>query len=150
MIKINKNSWIHRFNKSVSDQPSWWWDEQTNFCPYFWKTVKHFFLIALLGSFLIAAASIFGTVPLQEMDNFGDHWELIPTWKYFAAPFAGVAFVASVVAGFYSVAWCISKVVLGFQRLLYRDKKPKVKKQGWVSAMWRGYKDKYCPRMEVE
>lgn len=150
MIKINKNSWIHRFNKAVSDQPDWWWDEQTNFCPYFWKTVKHFFLISLLFCLILAAASLVGTLPLQETGNFGNNWGAIPTWKYIVAPFAGAATIAAGVASFFSVAWAISRVVIGLQWLLYRKKKPKAKKQGWVSAMWRGYKDKYCPRMEVE
>lgn len=150
MIEINKNSWIHRFNKAVSDQPDWWWDEQTNFCPYFWKTVKHFFLIALLGSFLIAAASLVGVLPLQEASNFGKNWGGIPLWKYLAAPFAGAATIIVGVSVFFSVAWLISQVVIGFRWLLFRKKEPRIKKQSWVSSMWVGFKHNYCPRMKVK
>lgn len=150
MIQIDKNSWIHRFNKAVSDQPDWWWDEQQNFCPYFWKTVKHFFLLLLMGLVLLCVVSLVGSLPLGEINNVLVHWENIPTWKFVVSPLAGALFVASVMAALYAIAWCISKTVWGLGNLFCRKKKKKVKSKGWLSQMWDGYKNKYCPRMEVK
>lgn len=150
MIEINKNSWIHRFNKAVSDQPEWWWDEQTNFCPYFWKTVKHFVLITLVVLVVFFIASLIGTLPLSETEHVFQRWDLIPTWKYYAAPFAGAVFVLVVIGGLWAISWTIATIILGIRNLIFRKKPKKAKKKGWIATMWSGYKDKYCPRMEVK
>ncbi|QBQ76525.1 membrane protein [Escherichia phage vB_EcoP_WFI101126] len=60
MIKINKNGWLHKLNKTMSGLPNPHWDNMTNFCEYFWRTVMHFIALTLLLGIVYAALSMIG------------------------------------------------------------------------------------------
>lgn len=153
MIKVNKNGWLHKFNKTMSSLSSYHWDNMSNFCEYFWRTVFHFVMLSGLIAVLYAALSMVGGSFLGHENILSFNW-----WTWFTAPALGALSFAALAGVVFGGGW-----LFYYLRDIYRDRrtstyesraeKKRRKKErrdsNWIVVMYRSNKDKYCPRVEI-
>lgn len=113
MITINKKSLIHRFNVNFGIKDSWWWNEQTNLCPYFWGTVASIIKFIVCSFFFVCVPTAFfsglGYAILGDM--FGK--EVWGTYWILSSPLVGILVLLSLVL----VAMSIVCIVFGIKYL---------------------------------
>lgn len=153
MIKVNKNGWLHKFNKAMSNLPSSHWDNMSNFCEYFWRTVIHIICMSGLIAVLYAALTMIGGSVLGHDNMLTFDW-----WTWVAAPLVGAFLLCTGGAIVIGIGW-----LFYYLRDMYRDhrtgtydtreEKKRRKKErrdsNWIVVMYRSNKDKYCPSVEI-
>lgn len=154
MIKVNKNGWLHRFNKATSSRSDYYWDHMTNFCEYFWRTVQNFAVLIVLSAMVYVALSLLGGALLGH-DTAGTFvW-----WTWFAAPMVGLGAAGSPVGFIIGTTWLLTKARDKFRdrrnsTYEVRAEKKRLKKQrrdsNWIVVMYRSKKEKYCPSVKIE
>lgn len=154
MIKVNKNGWLHKFNKAMSNLSNYHWDNMTNFCEYFWRTVMHFIALTLLLGVVYAALSMIGGSFLGHENFLSFNW-----WTWFTAPALGALSLAALAGVVFGGGWAFYEL-----RGIYRDhrnstyetraEKKRRKKErrdsNWIVVMYRSKKEKYCPSVRIE
>lgn len=154
MIKINKNGWLHRFNKFFSPLPSSHWDNMNNFCEYFWRTVIHFIALTLLLVVVFVALSVIGGSFLGHKNTFSFSW-----WAWFIAPVLGALSVAALAGVVFGGGWAFYElrgIYHNHRNSTYeaRAEKKRLKKErrdsNWFVVMYRSKKEKYCPSVKIE
>lgn len=154
MIKVNKNGWLHKFNKAMSGRSNYHWDNMTNFCEYFWRTVMHFVALMLLLGVVYAALSMIGGSFLGHGNFLSFNW-----WTWFTAPALGALSLAALAGVVFGGGWAFYEL-----RGIYRNRrtstyetraeKKRRKKErrnsNWIVVMYRSKKEKYCPSVKIE
>lgn len=154
MIKVNKNGWLHRFNKATSSLSDSYWDNMTNFCEYFWRTVLRFVILSGFLSVICAALTGVGGILLGHNDVSTFDW-----WTWFAAPALGASSLAALAGVAFGGGWAFYEL-----RGIYHDhrtstyetraEKKRRKKErrdsNWIVVMYRSKKEKYCPSVKIE
>lgn len=154
MIKINKNGWLHKFNKTMSGLPSPHWDNMTNFCEYFWRTVMHFIALTLLLVAVYAALSMIGGSFLGHENILSFNW-----WTWFTAPALGALSLAALAGVVFGGGWlfyylrgiCRDHRTSTYETRAEKKRRKKERRDSnWIVVMYRSKKEKYCPSIKVE
>lgn len=145
MITINKNSLIHRFNKTCGIKDEWWWDDQVSLCPYFWGTIGSILKFLFLSGISLAFPSVFGVGALKMF--FGD--PIFDTYWVYLSPLLGVAIISLIcilgIAIIEGVFWCRSKI------LIFKDNKSTIEKEPNIFYEYlKAKKNKFCPSIQIK
>lgn len=151
MITINKNSWLHKFNRRFSFCGGWSADRQTNLCSYFWMTVgsiiclllKTFVIIFLLSFAYALSVAIFSDITGIPVRS--DSWESVPWWLWVFAPFVLPVMASCIVGAIFVLLFLLSVITD-----LIKGAKKKKKKPGLLRSYLKAKKDKYCPLLQVK